>query len=235
MTETARTTLLLDAGGVLLDESEYELRVCEVVTEVVGSIDSTYTANHYWDDTAEAIARFAPSTPRYVMWKRCGHDDSVYREWLKQYAEAMKTRPPMKLFDQVVDEIPLLAASWQLVLAGQYGADLYELLACHDLEKHFRNRLSQDDFPITKPDPRYVAAIASASGVDAAECIVVGDRIDKDVIPARQNGMGSVFVRTGIYRDQEPRTPEEKPDLVVDSLTGLSRAIAVRWPSPGIA
>jgi FMN phosphatase YigB (HAD superfamily) len=107
---------------------------------------------------------------------------------------------------------------------------VYELLAAERLDGCFANRLSQDDYEITKPDPRYLSRIAESADVRADQCIMVGDRIDKDVIPARQNGMGTVFVRSGVYRDQAPRTPEEIPDLVLDSIHGLSAAIAARWP-----
>ena len=54
---------------------------------------------------------------------------------------------------------------------------------------------------------------------------MVGDRIDKDVIPARQVGMKSILVRAGLYKNQQPRIPFEIPDLELDSVRGLSEAI----------
>ena len=123
----------------------------------------------------------------------------------------------------------MLAERFPIILAGQYGPEVYDLLEGHGLGDVLANRLSQRDFPITKPDPRYVALIAERSGVAPASCIMVGDRIDKDIIPAKQNGMGTVFVRTGIYRTQQPRTLEEVPDITLPGLSGLAEAIIRRW------
>ena len=114
-------------------------------------------------------------------------------------------------------------------MAGQYGRDVYDLLEMNDLSRYFTNRLSQEDFDITKPDPRYLAQIAERSGVTREECIMVGDRIDNDIIPAKQNNMGTVFVRTGIYKSQRPRIPEEVPDVILDGLNGMADKIIEKW------
>jgi len=225
-----KTTVLLDAGGILLDESEFEDFACETVTRLLRANDSRYSAEDYWADTREAVFRFCTSTPRAVFWKRCGADAARYTVLFTAYKDAMERgRPPIKLYAEMEMEIPALAASFRLVCAGQYSAEVYDLLERHGLAKHFANRLSQDDFAITKPDPRYVARIAERSGVATEACIMVGDRIDKNVIPGKQNGMGTVFVRTGIYRTQEPRMLEEAPDITLDSLNGLANAVVLRW------
>ena len=225
----ARTTVLLDAGGVLLDESEHEKRICTLVVDLVRTVSSNYSNEDYWRDTDEAISRFCPSTPRCVLWKRCDGDRDRYEMWADQYRHAASRRLPVRLYDAMRHEIPHLAEQFRLVMAGQYGPEVYDELARHGLDGCFANRLSQKDFGLTKPDPRYVARVAAAAGVDPEECVMVGDRIDKDVIPAKQNGMGTVFLRTGIYRNQKPRTPEEAPDLVLDGCAGLADAVIGRW------
>ena len=47
---------------------------------------------------------------------------------------------------------------------------------------------------------------------------MVGDRIDKDIIPAKLVGMKTIRIRTGIHKNQEARTPEEIPDITVNEL-----------------
>lgn len=224
------TTVFLDAGGVLLDEAELEAFICRAVCELLEESGCRCTEADYWDDTAEAILRYCPMTPRYVLWKRCGRDMARYEALKARYGGVLRQgRPPLKLYGAMRTEVPALAERFQVAYAGQYGADLYGLLAEHGLAKYFMNRLSQDDFSITKPDPRYIAQIAARTGVDTEACIMVGDRIDKDVIPGKQNGMATVFVRTGIYRVQTPRIPEETPDLTLDGLEGLGEAVVARW------
>jgi len=47
---------------------------------------------------------------------------------------------------------------------------------------------------------------------------MVGDRIDKDIIPAKMVGMKTIRIKIGIYKNQEPRIPEEIPDLTVNKI-----------------
>mgnify|MGYP003339261837 CR=1 FL=1 len=59
----------------------------------------------------------------------------------------------------------------------------------------------------------------------AADCIFVGDRLDRDIAPARAAGMATIQFRTGRWRKQRPRTEAETPDEVVTDVAELEAAI----------
>ena len=123
------------------------------------------------------------------------------------------------------DELRALSAGFRLVIAGQYGRELLDLLDGHGLLECFASRLTQDDFEITKPDPRYLERIACAVGVEPNGCLMVGDRIDNDVVPAKHLGMKTIRIRVGLHRHQEARTPDELPDAELESVRGLAEAV----------
>jgi ribonucleotide monophosphatase NagD (HAD superfamily) len=50
---------------------------------------------------------------------------------------------------------------------------------------------------------------------------MVGDRIDKDIIPAKMIGMKTIRIKSGIHKNQEPRTPDEMPDLSINELNEI--------------
>ena len=56
-------------------------------------------------------------------------------------------------------------------------------------------------------------------------CILVGDRLDKDIAPAKAAGMATVQFRSGRYRRQRPRSAVETPDAVVTDVPELEAAI----------
>jgi FMN phosphatase YigB (HAD superfamily) len=123
------------------------------------------------------------------------------------------------------EEARAIAREFDLGIAGQYGVDLLELLKRESLIDLFEHRFTQDDFDITKPDPRYLERIARACGVAPGECVMVGDRVDNDIIPARQLGMKAVLVRVGLHRKQQPRIPAEIPDAEIEGIQGLADAV----------
>jgi len=142
------------------------------------------------------------------------------------HAEAYRRRRPgLVIHSSLAAELRTIARLWRVGIAGQYGAEILEVLRQHNLLSCFCSEITQDDFAITKPDPRYFEQIAAALGVPCDECIMVGDRIDKDVIPARMTGMKTVLVRTGIHRNQRPRIPSEMPDADLPGLEGLAEVV----------
>lgn len=212
------TTVLLDAGGVLLDEAEMEEAMAAATARFLGCTRADYRA-----DIEEAVHAFVPQAYRHVFLKRGGDFDAFLEEWRP---------PPLRLMEGIADELARLACRFRIGIAGQYGASLLDVLEDQGLLECFAWRFTQDDFTLTKPDPRYLQQIADACGVDARECIMVGDRIDKDVIPAKRLGMRTIRIRIGLHRDQRPRSPSEVPDVELDGVAGLADA-ATRLAAAG--
>lgn len=214
------TTVLLDAGGVLLDETEHEERWAAILCDLAG-----ISREQYDRDVAESVRVYVPRVYRYVLWKYTRPDarrlEALWAEGLERYRA---DRPALRVMPGIGDELRAMHGKLGLGIAGQYGAELLDALDGEGLLDLLSWRLTQDDFALTKPDPRYFTEIAAACGVRPEECIEVGDRIDKDVIPAKQAGMRTILVRTGIHRNQVPRLPEEIPDRDLPSVSGIARA-----------
>jgi len=220
------TTLFLDAGGVLIDETAMEASRAEATAEVLARTVPGYSVDDYFEDIDEAVRAFSDRAYHYVFWKRLRPDVGRFNRALATFEARWRPgRPPLALTIGIDEELRRLAPRYRIGIAGQYGGDVLDLLEQHELLDHFAWRFTQADFQITKPDPRYFQQILDACGVEAPECVMVGDRIDKDVIPAKQVGMATVRIRTGLHRRQEPRIPWEIPDVELESVVGLAAAI----------
>ena len=77
-----------------------------------------------------------------------------------------------------------------------------------------------------KPDRKIFEIALSRAGVQAADAVMIGDRIDNDIIPANEIGMKTVWLKQGFGKywsfssDLEKRRAE-KADFEVENLTGL--------------
>jgi FMN phosphatase YigB (HAD superfamily) len=120
--------------------------------------------------------------------------------------------------DGIKDFLINYSKDYAIGILGQYGNDFKKYLEEENILKYFTFREIQDDYKITKPDTRYFEAILKRCNCKAEESIMVGDRIDKDIIPAKLIGMKTVRVKVGIHKNQEPRIPEEIPDLTVQNI-----------------
>ena len=58
-------------------------------------------------------------------------------------------------------------------------------------------------------------------GVPASDCVMVGDRIETDIVMGKRLGLATVLVLTGITRANDPRIAEIGPDTVIGSIREL--------------
>lgn len=78
-----------------------------------------------------------------------------------------------------------------------------------------------DELRISKPDEAIFTYALRAANCRPEEAMMVGDRIDNDIIPAKRLGMRTVRVLRGLFRSQRPRDEQEIPDAVIISLAEL--------------
>jgi phosphoglycolate/pyridoxal phosphate phosphatase family enzyme len=74
---------------------------------------------------------------------------------------------------------------------------------------------------VGKPSPIILDVALAALGVTAAECVIVGDRIETDIVMGRRRGLATVLVLSGITARDDPRIAEVAPDLVLPSVKDL--------------
>ena len=72
-----------------------------------------------------------------------------------------------------------------------------------------------------KPDLRIFTMALDKAGCEPSEAVMVGDRLDNDIIPAKKLGMKTVWVRQGYAIYQSIDDESKRPDYIVDSIDEL--------------
>ena len=73
----------------------------------------------------------------------------------------------------------------------------------------------------SKPDPRIFLLALEKAGCLPREAVMIGDRLDNDIYPAKKLGMRTIRVRQGWATCQEPRSEEYEADVTVNTLAEL--------------
>lgn len=74
---------------------------------------------------------------------------------------------------------------------------------------------------VGKPSPIILEGALAALGVAADDCVIVGDRIETDIVMGKRLGLRTVLVLSGITRADDGRIAELKPDAVIGSIREL--------------
>ena len=75
---------------------------------------------------------------------------------------------------------------------------------------------------VAKPDLRIFQIALDRANCNPEEAVMVGDRIDNDILPANKIGMITVWIKQGFGGYAEPKEPEELPDYTVTSLVEIT-------------
>jgi NagD protein len=74
---------------------------------------------------------------------------------------------------------------------------------------------------VGKPSPIILEVALRRLGVSAADCVIVGDRIETDIVMGKRHGLATVLVLSGVTHPGDPRIAEVGPDAVLASVREL--------------
>ena len=78
---------------------------------------------------------------------------------------------------------------------------------------------------IGKPQPYLLDIIVKQHGLDKEETLMVGDRLETDILMAKQEGLKSCFVLSGVSCKEEIEKTGLKPNYVLESIAELPEVL----------
>lgn len=85
----------------------------------------------------------------------------------------------------------------------------------------FDNVKASAEAGVSKPSPEIFLMAIETSGCHASQCVMVGDRLDNDIKPAKALGMKTVWMRTGLAAIQDPSFGNGITDCMIERLCEL--------------
>ena len=76
-----------------------------------------------------------------------------------------------------------------------------------------------------KPDLRIFKLALEQAGCNPQNAIMVGDRLENDIVPARQLGMKTIWVRQGFAKYQSVEKEYEKPDYIIENIGEIVKVL----------
>lgn len=195
--------IFFDVGSTLVDETEaYDHRAREVIA-------GTNITFKEFDDMRIAFAR----------------------QGLDGNSAAIKHFGLTKTPWHSEDEIPYADAQSTLALLSQRGYKLgiianqklgtAQRLESWGLRQYFDLIVASAEIGYAKPDLRIFQKALALAGCTAQECVMVGDRLDNDMRPAKAIGMTTVWIKNGLAEYQNEKLGMGIADYSIKRLSEL--------------
>ncbi len=171
---------------------------CPIRAVVFDVGETLVNEERYWRLAAERIG-----VEPHVIWAALGQTIARGEEHWRVYEYLGVERPAGLTYydrdDFYADAIPCLTElrrrAFSLGVAGNQSHELEEWIRAQRLDVDLV--ASSACWGVAKPSPAFFARISLESGFAPAEIAYVGDRVDNDVVPAREAGFLAVHVRRG--------------------------------------
>lgn len=191
--------LFFDIGSTLVDESRaYESRLRAVAK----------AANVTYEDVCETAIRF-------------------YQENKKGDAETIKLlgveKPKWRsedeiLYDDAEECLRKLSGQYNIGIIANQSLGAAKRLEDFGILKYIKLVIASAEEGIAKPDRRIFELALARAGCEPGQSVMIGDRIDNDIVPAKRLGMRTIWVKQGFGRYWNITSEEEKADCEVNSL-----------------
>ena len=195
--------IFFDVGSTLVDETEaYNRRVREMImnTDIAFSVFDNKRielAKQGFDGNSEAIKYFGlKKTP----WHS---EDEI------PFEDALDTLESLK------------EQGYKLGIIANQSAGTAQRLENWGLLKYFDVVAASAELGVSKPNKLIFEKAIELAGVPAYNAVMVGDRLDNDIIPAKAMGMKTVWIRKGLSIYQNIEFGKNIADWVVDTLSDL--------------
>jgi HAD superfamily hydrolase (TIGR01662 family) len=112
----------------------------------------------------------------------------------------------------------LLSAKYNIGIVANQSLGTKERLEQHGILQYINLVVASAEEGFSKPDSRIFQIALDRSGCKPQKAVMIGDRIDNDIVPAKLLGMRTIWVKQGFGQYWNISSQEEKADCVVNDI-----------------
>ena len=194
--------IFFDIGSTLVDESiAYRNRI----ERTIANTDISY------DEFCQRMVEISK------------HDQNAYNKAVEFYG---LTKAPWNSDDEFVypeaeNCLSVLSKHYKIGIIANQELGSEQRLEKLGLFKYIDLVIASAEEGVAKPDLLIFQIALDRANCKPEEAVMVGDRLDNDIIPANKIGMKTVWIKQGFGGYAEPKTVEEQPDYVVNNLVEI--------------
>lgn len=194
--------LFFDIGSTLVDESEcYQKRYEEItLNSHITKDEFVVKVNEYAEKTSNAFHLAA---------------ELFHLPIPKWHNELERLYPDT---EKVLKE---LSKKYRIGIIANQSLGSKERLNTWGIGQYIDLVVASAEVGILKPDLNIFKLALQEAGCVPDEAIMIGDRLDNDIIPAKTIGMHTVWIKQGFAAYQSIANNNEAPDFVINSLPEL--------------
>lgn len=207
--------IFFDVGSTLVNEEESQRkRFLAAGHEIKKAYGRSITYEEFCSLMDEG-ARLREVSPFYYALRKLGVKS--------KYAYS---REDETVYGDSKETLSRLKPKYNLGIIANQPADLAGRLKAFGLLEYFDAVFGSDDVELEKPDTEFYLYALRETGCKPQQAVMVGDRLDNDIVPAKRAGMKTIRILRGHHRTATVQTEDETPDFTAEQLSEIPVILA---------
>lgn len=194
--------LFFDMGSTLVDEMEcYKSRIDKIVSH--SGIKKEVFVNKVYEfaktnDCAvkSAAEYFGVAVPKWNSELEC-------------------------LYPNVENILQTLSKKYKLGIIANQSLGSEKRLKNWGIYEYFEVIVASAEAGCAKPDLRIFEIALEKANCKPSDAVMIGDRLDNDIVPAKKLGMKTIWVKQGFAKFQNIHQGAEQPDCIIKNINDL--------------
>lgn len=213
--------IFFDLGDTLVDNTRVWLRMLEDLHQTLSSMGRAYRLEELTSLFEQISAECMPH-PFAELQQRIGLDE-VEKKLAK---ENVTWRHDLEeVIPGTFDLLESIRDHYKLGIIANQAPGSEDRCNKWGLSPYFDVFLASAELGINKPNPKIFLLALKKAKCPPEKAVMVGDRIDNDIRPAKLLGMKTIRLVRGYQRFQEPRDEWDVADFTVYSLSELQNCL----------
>lgn len=129
------------------------------------------------------------------------------------------------LYDDAISCFETLSEKYKIGIIANQSLGTEERLQRQGILKYINLIVASAEEGVEKPDRRIFEIALERSNCKSVNAIMIGDRIDNDIVPAKSMGMCTIWIKQGFGQYWNIKEEIERPDFIVNNLTELCKLL----------
>ena len=197
--------LFFDMGTTLIDETQaYNPRIREAI-----------------EDTDITFDKFNEKRIEFARQNLKGDLEAIKFFGLKKTVWHKEDEKPYPDAERVLKH--LVKKKYKIGIIANQSAGSKERLEGWGLMQYIDLVMASAEENVAKPDKEIYLRALKRAGCPAQNAVMIGDRLDNDIFPAKKVGMKTIWVKQGMAAYGSPKKESETPDHTIDKISELMR------------
>jgi FMN phosphatase YigB (HAD superfamily) len=209
--------VFLDVGNVLFNDDPQNFQGYRFVYDILRARDPAYTFDEMLAER-EALARQGANFILGEIARRLLPPDEAKAIFAPLRAFLCETYDQHNLVNQgAVEALEKMRSHWRLGIIANQPPECRRSLERRGLLGFFEVVAISDELELHKPDVRLYQWALSESGCDPSRAVMIGDRRDNDIVPAKSESMQAILVEWTNCRSKGWNPDDQLAQAFLDS------------------